>query len=246
MILPDLSDRVALVTGSADGIGRKLAFTFAECGAVVPIHYRSSKDTATKVAKQIRDEYDVSAPVVQGDVTDSDSVDELFEAVEDAVGCVDLLVNNVGPFAPVHWQEMEFETWNRVLHGNLNSTYLCSKRAVPKMREQGYGRIVNVGYASSDKLLVSPTSFPYFVAKVGVVMFTRMLASETTNEGITVNAVSPYVVENSVSFPEDLPHDRPAQFEDISQAVLFFADDDSGYISGQNMAVDGGWLPERI
>lgn len=245
-VAPDLTNQVALVTGSAAGIGRELVFELAKCGADVPIHYRSSKGDATEVANRVRNEYDVTVPVVQADVTDPDSVEKLFDTVEDAVGTVDLLVNNVGPFAPVHWEEMDFQTWNSVLHGNLNSTYLCSKRVLPRMREQDYGRIVNIGYASSDKLLVSPISFPYFVAKVGVVMFTRMLASETSDEGITVNAVSPYVVENSVSFPDELPRGRPAQFKDIAQAVLFFVDDNSGYISGQNLAVDGGWLPEEI
>ena len=246
MIAPDLSDKVALVTGSAGGVGRELALELAEHGATVPIHYRTSEDDAREVAAEVRDCFDVPAPVVGADVTEPDDVDDLFTAVEEEVGGVDLLVNNVGPFVPVHWEDMDFETWNTVLHGNFNATYLCSKRALPGMRENGWGRIVNIGYASSDRPLVSPTAFPYFVAKVGVVMFTRMLASETDTDGITVNAVSPYVVENSVTIPDELPRDRPATFDDVARAVLFFADEDTGYISGENIAVDGGWLPETI
>jgi NAD(P)-dependent dehydrogenase (short-subunit alcohol dehydrogenase family) len=114
------------------------------------------------------------------------------------------------------------------------------------MREQGWGRIVNVGYASAEKGLVSPKNFPYFAAKAGVLQFTRMLAADTQDDGITVNAVSPYVVENSGEFPEDLPRGRAASFADMVQATLFFLDEGSDYISGENVEVDGGWLPESV
>ena len=245
MTSPDLSGRTALVTGSAKGIGRALALALADSGADVAVHYHSSEVEARTAAEEVRDR-GVEATTVQGDVTDPDSVDELFSAAEDDLGTVEVLVNNVGAFAPVHWEEMDFETWNTVLETNLNGTYLCSKRALSGMRDQGWGRIVNVGYASSEKGLVSPKNAPYFIAKAGVLMFTRMLAGDTQDDGITVNAVSPYVVENSDEFPDDLPRDRPAGFEDIAQAVLFFLDEDSGYVSGENVEVDGGWLPETV
>src|SRR5699024_6594934 len=245
MIEPDLAGRTALVTGSAKGVGRELLLSLAACGASVAVHYHTSDDEAERVADRARKE-GVESITVQGDVTDPEAVDDLFSAVEDDLGSVDVLVNNVGAFAPTHWEKIDFETWNRVLETNLNGTYLCSKRALSGMREGGWGRIVNVGYASADKLLVAPKNFPYFVAKTGVVMFTRMLAADTQNEDITVNAISPYVVENSEVFPDDLPRDRPASFEDLSQAMSFFLEADSGYLSRQNVAVDGGWRPERI
>jgi 3-oxoacyl-[acyl-carrier protein] reductase len=245
MITPDLSGRTALVTGSAKGVGRELLLSLADCGASVAVHYHTSADEAEQVAERAA-AHGVETTTVQGDVTDPTAVDALFEAVEDALGGVDILVNNVGAFAPSHWEEISFGTWNRVLETNLNGTYLCSKRALPGMREREWGRIVNIGYASADRLLVSPKNFPYFVAKAGVVMFTRMLAADTQNDGITVNAVSPYVVENSAVFPDDLPRGRPAKFEDMAQAVRFFLDGDSSYLSGQNVAVDGGWRPERV
>jgi 3-oxoacyl-[acyl-carrier protein] reductase len=245
MIEPDLTGRTVLVTGSAKGIGRELLLALADCGASVAVHYHTSADAAEEVAELAR-ERGVEATTVRGDVTDPDAVDGLFSTVEDDLGSVDVLVNNVGTFAPTHWEDIDFETWNRVLDTNLNGTYLCAKRALPGMRTQEWGRIVNVGYASADRLLVSPKNFPYFVAKTGVVMFTRMLAADTSEDGITVNAVSPYVVENSEVFPDSLPRDRPAQFEDVAQAALFFLDEDSGYVSGQNIAVDGGWRPERV
>lgn len=245
MIDPDLAGRTALVTGSAKGVGRELLLALADCGASVAVHYNTSADAASEVADRAR-EHGVDVTTVQADVTDPDAVDDLFSAVENDLGSVDVLVNNVGAFAPTHWEEIDFETWNRVLETNLNGTYLCSKRALDGMRAAEWGRIVNVGYASADRLLVSPQNFPYFVAKAGVLMFTRMLAADTQDEGITVNAISPYVVENSDVFPDSLPRGRSASFEDMCQAMLFFLEDDSDYLSGQNVAVDGGWRPERV
>jgi NAD(P)-dependent dehydrogenase (short-subunit alcohol dehydrogenase family) len=246
MQTPDLSGRVALVTGSARGIGRALVLGLAEAGASVAVHYHTSDEAATETASEARERGAPAATTVSADVTDPDSVDAMFASVADALGPVDVLVNNVGDFAPQHWEDIPFETWQRVIETNFYGTYLCSKRALPAMRESGYGRIVNVGYAGSEKALVYPKNFPYFVAKTGVLMFTRMLANDTSEDGITVNAVSPYVVENSAEFPEEAPRGRWATYDDVRQVVFFFLDEDSEYVSGENVEVDGGWLPESL
>ncbi|WP_049928247.1 SDR family NAD(P)-dependent oxidoreductase, partial [Halopiger goleimassiliensis] len=230
---PDISDQTALVTGSARGVGRALLLALADCGARTAVHYHTSADAAREVAEDARERGAPAVTTVQGDVTDPESVDGIFSTVEADLGSVDVLVNNVGDFAPRHWEEIDFETWNRVLETNLNGTYLCSKRALPTMREAEYGRIVNLGYASSEKGLVSPGNFPYFVAKTGVLMFTRMLAADTQDDGITVNAISPYVVENSEEFPDELPRDRPASYEDLVGPLYFFVDPDTEYVSGE-------------
>ncbi|QSG11711.1 Short-chain alcohol dehydrogenase [Halapricum desulfuricans] len=245
MIEPDLSGQTALVTGSAKGVGRGLLLALADRGADAAVHYRTSDDAANEVADRAA-KAGVQTTVVQGDVTKPEDVAGMFERVEADLGTVDVLVNNVGAFAPRHWEDIDFATWNTVLETNINGTYLCSKAALGPMREQGYGRIVNVGYASSEKGLVNTKNFPYFAAKSGVLMFTRMLAADTQNDGITVNAVSPYVVENSDEFPAEAPRGRWATTDDIAQAMLFFLDPDSSYISGQNIEVDGGWLPETV
>ncbi len=245
MITPNLDGRVALVTGSSKGVGRELLLSLADCGADVAVHYHSSADVAEEVADSVRG-LGAEAMTVRGDVTDPDEVDDLFATVEAELGSVDVLVNNVGPFAPDHWEDISFDRWNAVLNGNINGTYLCSKRALPEMRESGFGRIVNIGYASAEKGLISPKNAPYFMAKAGVLMFTRMLAADTQDDGVTVNAISPYVVENSDVFPDDLPRGKPAEFEDMAQALRFFVDDDSDYLSGVNVEVDGGWLPEKV
>ncbi|MFB6133699.1 MAG: SDR family NAD(P)-dependent oxidoreductase [Halanaeroarchaeum sp.] len=246
MLSPDVSGRTALVTGSAKGLGRAIALDLATLGAPVAVQYHSSDAAAAATADEARDRGAPAATAIQADVTDPGSVDALFEAVESDLGEVDVLVNNVGDFAPVHWEDVDVDTWHRVIDTNLTGTYLATRRALPSMRERQWGRIVNVGYASSDRGLVSPKNFPYFAAKAGVLMFTRMVAADTQNDGVTVNAVSPYVIENSAEFPEELPRDRPAAFDDLTQAVRFFLDEDSDYVSGANLTVDGGWLPERV
>jgi NAD(P)-dependent dehydrogenase (short-subunit alcohol dehydrogenase family) len=246
MISPDLSNRVALVTGSSKGVGRALLLATAEAGASVAVHYHTSADAARETAAEARSRGAPAATTVSADVTDPDEVDDLFDAVESELGTADVLVNNVGDFAPRHWEDLRFEEWKRVVETNFYGTYLCSKRALPAMREDEYGRIVNVGYAGSEKALANPKNFPYFVAKTGVLMFTRMLANDTADDGITVNAVSPYVVENSDVFPEDAPRGRWASFDDLRQVLLFFLDEGSAYVSGENVEVDGGWLPETL
>ena len=242
---PDLSGRTVLVTGSARGLGREVALAVADCGARVAVHYHTSGEAAEAVADRAS-ERGVEATTVRADVTDPEAVDALFETVERHLGPVDGLVNNVGDFAPVHWTDLDLDTWHRVLDTNLTATYLCSKRALSGMRDRAYGRIVNVGYASAEKGLVDPVNFPYFVAKAGVIMFTRMLAADTAADGITVNAVSPYVIENSDEFPEDLPRGRPASFEDVVRPICFFLDPENEYVSGENLEVHGGWLPEDV
>ncbi|ELZ30082.1 hypothetical protein C474_11990 [Halogeometricum pallidum JCM 14848] len=246
MLSPELDGRVALVTGSSSGIGRAIALRAAASGASVAIHYHTSEEAAAEAAVEARELGAPAATTVRGDVTDPDDVDAVFDAAEAELGTVDLLVNNVGDFAPTHWEEIEFETWRRVMETNFYGTVLCSKRALPGMREQSWGRIVNIGYAGSEKALVAPKNFPYFVAKTGVLMFTRMLAADTQDDGVTVNAVSPYVVETSDEFPEDAPRGRWAGVDDVAHAVSFFWDEGSEYLSGENVEVDGGWLPERI
>jgi NAD(P)-dependent dehydrogenase (short-subunit alcohol dehydrogenase family) len=245
MLEPDLEDRVAIVTGSSGGIGRAFLLALADAGADVAVHYHTSEAAAAATAETARDR-GVEAVAVGADLTEPVAVDACFEAVEADLGSVDVLVNNVGDFAPDHWTDIDLDTWHRVLDTNLTATMLCSKRALGPMRAAEWGRIVNVGYASAERAAVAPENFPYFVAKTGVVMFTRMLAADTQDDGITVNAVSPYVVETSDAFPGEAPRGRWARESDVVQAMLFFVDESAAYVSGENVEIDGGWLPEDV
>lgn len=242
---PSLGGKTALVTGSAAGIGRGFLLACARAGADVAVHYHTSDAAAAATAEEARS-HGVAATTVQADVTDPTEVEALFEAVEAELGTVDVLVNNVGAFAPRHWTDIDYETWRTVMETNVDATYLCCRRAVPAMREAGWGRVVNVGYAGSEKGLVNPKNAPYFIAKTGVLLFTRMLAADTTEDGITVNAISPYVVETSDAFPDDAPRGRWARVEDLVAVLEFFLSAAASYVSGENVEVDGGYLPEKV
>ena len=242
---PDLDGRTALVTGSAKRVGRELLLALADCGADVVVHYNTSDAAAEATAEEARDR-GVTATTAQGDITDPASVDAAFDAVEADLGSVDVLVNNVGNFDPRHWADIEWDAWRDVVETTFYGTVLCSRRALGPMRNAGWGRVVNIGFADSDLMHAAPVNFPYFVAKTGVIMFTRMLAYDTQNDGITVNAVSPFAVENTLSDVgmDSMPRGRPAGFEDVAAPLLFFCSDAADYISGENVAVDGGRLPE--
>lgn len=242
----DLSGRTALVTGSARGLGREIALGLASAGASVAIHYHTSDEAAKRVAQKANKIGAAETTTVSADVTDWDAVEAAFDIVETELGSVDILINNVGSFAPKHWLEISIDEWQSVMETNVHGTYLCTRRALPNMRSTGWGRIVSIGYAGADRALVHPKNAPYFIAKTGVAMFTRMVAADTRDENITANVVAPYVLENSETFPDDLPKDRPATFDEVIEAVLFFVSPQTEYISGQHLAVDGGWLPERV
>ena len=243
-VSPDLSGRTALVTGSAKRVGRELLLRIADCGADVAVHYNESDAAAEATAAEAR-EVGVEAITVGADITDPEAVDSMFGTVESELGTVDVLVNNVGDFDARHWTDIEWESWRNVVETTFYGTVLCSRRALPAMREAGWGRIVNIGFADSDRMHAHPVNFPYFVAKTGVLMFTRMAAADTQDDGVTVNAVSPFAVENTVSDVSSFPRGRAASFDDIAAPTLFFMSDAASYVSGENVAVDGGRLPER-
>ena len=244
MSTPDLNNRTALVTGSATRVGRELLLRIADCGADVAVHYRSSEAEAAATAQEAR-EAGVEATTVQADITDPESVDTMFDNIESDLGQVDVLVNNVGNFDARHWEDIEWDAWRSVVESTFYGTVLCSRRALSGMRSREWGRIVNIGFADSDRMHAAPVNFPYFVAKTGVLMFTRMLAGDTQDDSITVNAVSPFAVENTVSDVSTFPRGRAASFDDLAAPILFFLSSEAGYISGENISVDGGRLVEQ-
>lgn len=244
-LTPDLDGRTALVTGSATRVGRELLLRLAAAGADVAVHYLTSEAEAEATAADARDR-GASATVVQGDVTEADDVDAMVAAVEADLGGVDVLCNVVGNFPQGNWDELGPAAWRDAYESCLMGTYLCSRAVVPGMCDRGWGRVVNFGVADAARDCATPENFPYFAAKKGVLMFTRALAADTQFDGVTANAISPFAVENTVVDvdQESLPRGRPASFDDVAAPVLFFCSDAAAYVSGQNVSVDGGRLPE--
>ena len=240
---PDLDGRTALVTGSATRVGREVLLALADAGADCAVHYRSSETAARETAEAARDR-GVQATTVAGDVTDPDAVDRFVSDCEAALGSVDVLVNAVGPLPQGDWDELSLADWKTTVEGCLFGTYLTTRRVLPAMRDAKWGRIVNFGVADARDDRAVPTNFPYFAAKKAVLQFTRTVAYDTQDDGITVNAVSPFAVKNTVVANVDYPRGRPASFDDVAAPILFFCSDAASYLSGQNVAVDGGRLQE--
>jgi 3-oxoacyl-[acyl-carrier protein] reductase len=246
-----LTGRVALVTGGATGIGAATVERLAAEGARVACCYNKSRAGAEAlVARLTAAGHDVFA--VQMDVTDSESVRAGVQAVADHFGApITILVNNAGDnINPAPVDEMEEATWDLVLDINLRGTFLCAKYAIPGMKEAGEGRIINVGSISA-RTGGGPGSAHYVASKGGVEALTRSMAKDLAEHGITVNAVAPGVIytplHERTNTPEALeklrqaiPLKRLGEPAEVAACIAFLASDDAAYITGENIAINGG------
>ncbi|HEX2863926.1 MAG TPA: bifunctional dihydropteridine reductase/dihydrofolate reductase TmpR, partial [Deinococcales bacterium] len=238
---PGSGRRAALVTGSAKGIGRAIALALAGAGFDVGVHYRSSSEAAESVAGDaVR--HGARALTLQADVTDPAQAAGLVRRAHEAFGRLDVLVNNVGNYVFKPLTETTDEEWRDMIDSNLSSVFCTMRAAVPIMRAQGSGRIVNIGYAGAQNLLARPSLAPYALAKAGVVVLTRSVAKAEAKHGITANVVAPGVIENSVSQPlKEIPFGRAGREDEVARAVLHFLSNDAAYVTGQVLEVAGGW-----
>ena len=229
----------ALVTGSAKGLGRQVALDLASQGADVCINYRHSKKEAEEVVRDIR-KMGQKSFALKADVAKAKDATRLVNDAANKLGGLDILVNNVGNYLKKDLSEVTAQEWEGMIAGNLNCTFYCTQAALPRMRKQKFGRIVNMGVAGSAKIEPKPATTAYSIAKTGVLMLTKTVAATEAKNGITCNMVSPGVMERSVVHPQ-MPMGRDAKLEEVSRAVLFLASRKSGYITGQNMEVAGAY-----
>jgi NAD(P)-dependent dehydrogenase (short-subunit alcohol dehydrogenase family) len=233
MRLDGFEGRTALVTGSARGIGRRMVETFLALGARVAAG-------------------DLEPPEIEGalnvalDVTDDGSVDSAFSQVEAELGPVDILVLNAGIYVIVPFAEETSDGFRRSLEVNLVGSFRCAQRALPAMRERGYGRIVAIG-SSAGITGGTRACAAYAASKAGVMSLAKSIANEYASEGITANALAPTLIDTPMiaairDLAEKIPVGRLCQPDYVAAAAAFLCSAHAGYITGEIMDVNGGWL----
>lgn len=239
--------KVALVTGASRGIGRAIAERLAAGGAKVVVNFARDAEGAAAVVAAIT-AAGGSAMAVQADVSDFKAAEGLVKGTVEAYGGIDILVNNAGTTRDMLIMMMPETDWDTVIQTNLKSTFNCSKAAVRVMMRKRAGRIINITSVSGIAGNAGQTN--YSASKAGVIGFTRALAREVASRSVTVNAVAPGFVPTALTndLPDDIkeatlksiPLGRWGKPEEIAHAVAFLASDESAYITGQVLSVDGG------
>jgi len=250
MSLVALEGKKAIVTGAGRGgrgIGAGIAVALARAGADVIITARSNPADAEAVAEAVR-ALGREGIAVTCDVSDSASVDALFERAQEVWGRVDILVNNAGITRDGLLLRMSEEAWDSVLDANLKGTFLCTRAAAKRMVKQRAGRIINITSVMGQ--VGNPGQANYSASKAGIIGFTRTVAKELGSRGITVNAVAPGFIETQMTDAiegerregvlKEIPLARLGTPEDIGATVAFLASDAASYITGQTITVDGG------
>jgi 3-oxoacyl-[acyl-carrier protein] reductase len=242
-----LKDRVALVTGGSRGIGRGIVKAFAAEGARVAFVYRGNKEAADALVAEVN-QAGGTALALQCDVTRPEDVQQGVERVEKEWGPVNILVNNAGVIHDDLFVRLEPDAWNKVLQTNLGGTYHFCRAIAYSMMKQRKGRIINISSVAAEH--VNPGQTNYAASKGAINSFTRALAVELASRNVTVNAIAPGFIETDMSeavrnkagdlIKKMIPMRRLGQPEDIARVAVFLASEESGYLTGQVLTVDGG------
>jgi 3-oxoacyl-[acyl-carrier protein] reductase len=252
MVKYSFPGKVVLVTGSSRGMGAAILDAFAAAGATCLVNYFDDPDgqnrrDAEQTAERLRAR-NVPVHLFEADVGRYEAVERLMKQVSETAGGLDILVNNAGILRDRTVKKMTPGEWQSVIQTNLDGVFYCSKLGLEVMRDGG--RVVNV--ASIAGLFGFHGQANYAAAKAGVIALTKVLSKEVAKRGITVNAVAPGVIQTPMlgalkpevlaSYEKQIPVGRLGRPEDVAHAVLFFACEESGYITGQTLPITGGWF----
>lgn len=248
-----LEGRVALVTGASRGFGRAIALALARAGADVAVNYNASAAPAAEVVGEI-EKHGRRALAVRADVSREDEVRSLIETVRRELGGLEVLVNNAGVMVHGRFREIPVARYAEMFGVNVTGTMLCTYHALPAMIERKHGRIINLSSQLAQRAVSSSGGFAGYAATKGAIeSFTRAMASEVGQHGITVNAIAPGGIETEMSrnvmTPEyrarrlgELPVRRFGSVEDVAYCAVFLAGDEAGYLTGQILHPSGGWV----
>lgn len=249
MIHYNFTQKVVLVTGSSRGIGAAILSQFAKAGATCILHYYDDPDGGNRRdAQALRAELGPNVHAHAADVRDAAAMEALMKRVKANCGSLDVLVNNAGIIRDRTMKKMTLDEWHDVVETNLSGVFHGCKYGAEILADGG--RIVNV--ASVAGLVGFHGQANYAAAKAGVIGLTRVLAKELAKRGITVNAVAPGVIQTAMlgevkpevtaEYIRQIPLGRLGQPNDVANAILFLASEESGYITGQVLPVTGGWV----
>jgi NAD(P)-dependent dehydrogenase (short-subunit alcohol dehydrogenase family) len=245
----DFINKVVVVTGAANGIGRGVATAFAEKGAKVVIADVDS-ESGNMAALELRN-HGAEVQFVKTDIKSEKDIIHLFETTKNTYGTIDILINNAGKSVFKSPYELTIEEWDDIINTNLRSVFLCSREAAKYMREnEGGGSIVNI--ASTRALMSEPNSEAYAATKGGITAITHAMAASFSNDRITVNAISPgWIHTGDESELTELDHEqhlskRVGKPSDIARACLYLTDCENDFVTGINLAVDGGMTRKMI
>lgn len=247
-----LDGRVAVITGSSKGLGKQMAIALAQEGAVVALVARSG-DLLEKVKSEIESQGGEAHAFV-ADVREEAEVSRMAGLVREAAGAPDILINNAGINLRKPLHEFSLEEWHRVMETNLDSAFLCSRAFVPGMIEKKFGRVINIASTMAHVALAHRTA--YCTSKFGLLGMTKALALELAPHGITANAISPgpfatemnsVLIEDPVrnaQFISKIPVGRWGKVEEIGPLTVFLCSEASGFITGTDILIDGGWTAQ--
>ena len=243
-----MNNRVALITGSGQGIGKAIAVAFAREGAKIAVNDISFNELkAMETVEELR-KLGVEAELFLADVSKEDEVNSMVEKVIERFGRVDILVNNAGINRDGLLHKGNLSNWEAVMAVNLTGPFICTKAVLPSMRTQGYGRIVNLSSLTA-RIGIFGTGY-YATSKSGLIGLTKVTAVENATKGITCNALAPgyintdmmnkYPAEQIKALIATIPVGRFAEPEEVADAALFLASDSSAYITGAVLDINGG------
>lgn len=246
-----LENRVAIVTGGGSGIGRGISLEFASEGARVAV-VDLNADNAKSVATEIEAAGGTALPV-PCDITDEQAVAAMAETVAGEFGGIDILVNNAGRRIIKPFADHTLEDWRAMIDTNLTSQFLCGRAVLPYLRRSDAGRVINI--ASVAAHIGRPDRVAYCAAKAGILGLTRGFAADMAGTGIRVNSISPgsihtpmnatYATDENVDWGGETLAGRWGTPADIAKAAVFLASDDSDFMTGSDVKVEGGWLAAR-